>query len=155
MFLQMQSDMRECGPVLQHPVAAKWSPIASHGHWPVALHRIWEIRRNLWLRRDFAHLQVSLFLIRLISLSNFLQANDISRTGDWSISDQQIIIPDHQTNIITSYLDGSQIYGSTEVDALDLRDLFSDHGLLRFDIVSSAQKPYLPFEKVSICCHLP
>ncbi|KAL3073258.1 hypothetical protein niasHS_000010 [Heterodera schachtii] len=54
-----------------------------------------------------------------------------------------------QANIITSYLDGSQIYGSTEVDALDLRDLFSDHGLLRFDIVSSAQKPYLPFERDS------
>ena len=52
-------------------------------------------------------------------------------------------------NIITSYIDGSQIYGSTEVDALDLRDLFSDHGLLRFDIVSSAQKPYLPFERDS------
>uniref|UniRef100_A0A183CQE8 Peroxidasin n=1 Tax=Globodera pallida TaxID=36090 RepID=A0A183CQE8_GLOPA len=54
-----------------------------------------------------------------------------------------------QVNIITSYLDGSQIYGSTEVDALDLRDLFSDHGQLRFDIVSSAQKPYLPFERDS------
>lgn len=35
------------------------------------------------------------------------------------------------------------------MDALDLRDLFGDHGLLRFDIVSSAQKPYLPFERES------
>jgi len=35
------------------------------------------------------------------------------------------------------------------VDAIDLRDLFSDHGLLRFDIVSAAQKPYLPFERDS------
>lgn len=50
---------------------------------------------------------------------------------------------------ITSYIDGSGIYGSTEVDALDLRDLFGDHGLLRFDIVSASQKPYMPFEKDS------
>lgn len=41
------------------------------------------------------------------------------------------------------------MYGSTEVDALDLRDLFGDHGLLRFDIVSGSQKPYMPFEKDS------
>lgn len=35
------------------------------------------------------------------------------------------------------------------MDALDLRDLFGDHGLLRFDIVSTSQKPYMPFEKDS------
>ncbi|CAJ0567070.1 unnamed protein product, partial [Mesorhabditis spiculigera] len=54
-----------------------------------------------------------------------------------------------QLNILTSYLDGSVVYGSTEVQALELRDLFGDHGLLRFDIVSAAQKPYMPFEKDS------
>ncbi|CAJ0954735.1 unnamed protein product, partial [Mesorhabditis belari] len=54
-----------------------------------------------------------------------------------------------QLNILTSYLDGSVVYGSSEVQALELRDLFGDHGLLRFDIVSSAQKPYMPFEKDS------
>ncbi|PIO68078.1 hypothetical protein TELCIR_10151 [Teladorsagia circumcincta] len=41
------------------------------------------------------------------------------------------------------------VYGSTEVQALELRDLFGDHGLLRFDIVSTGQKPYLPFERDS------
>lgn len=30
-----------------------------------------------------------------------------------------------------------------------LRDLFGDHGLLRFDIVAPSQKPYMPFEKDS------
>ncbi|MFH4978018.1 hypothetical protein AB6A40_004727 [Gnathostoma spinigerum] len=54
-----------------------------------------------------------------------------------------------QMNILTSYIDGSMIYGSSEVDALDLRELFGDHGLLRFDIVSKVQKPYLPFERES------
>uniref|UniRef100_A0A0N5AV44 YqaJ domain-containing protein n=1 Tax=Syphacia muris TaxID=451379 RepID=A0A0N5AV44_9BILA len=44
------------------------------------------------------------------------------------------------------YIDGSNIYGSSEVDALSLRD----HGLLRFEVVSVAQKPYLPFER-EIC----
>lgn len=29
------------------------------------------------------------------------------------------------------------------------RDLFGDHGLLRFDIVAPSQKPYMPFEKDS------
>ncbi|KAM3726272.1 Peroxidasin [Dirofilaria immitis] len=54
-----------------------------------------------------------------------------------------------QMNILTAFIDGSAIYGSAEVDALDLRDLFGDHGLLRFDIVSETQKPYLPFERES------
>jgi peroxidase len=48
---------------------------------------------------------------------------------------------------ITNYIDASNVYGSTEQEALDLRDLFSDHGQLRFDIVSQAQKPYLPFNR--------
>ncbi|KAK6017998.1 hypothetical protein OSTOST_16469, partial [Ostertagia ostertagi] len=41
------------------------------------------------------------------------------------------------------------VTASTEVQALELRDLFGDHGLLRFDIVSTGQKPYLPFERDS------
>uniref|UniRef100_A0A915PIU6 Ig-like domain-containing protein n=1 Tax=Setaria digitata TaxID=48799 RepID=A0A915PIU6_9BILA len=54
-----------------------------------------------------------------------------------------------QMNTITSYIDGSGIYGSTEEDAYDLRDLNPDQGLLRYDIVSSTNKPYLPFERDS------
>uniref|UniRef100_A0A0N4ZT87 Peroxidasin n=1 Tax=Parastrongyloides trichosuri TaxID=131310 RepID=A0A0N4ZT87_PARTI len=54
-----------------------------------------------------------------------------------------------QVNIITSFIDASNVYGSTEVDAINLRDLYNDHGLLRFDIVSGSEKPYLPFERDS------
>uniref|UniRef100_A0A1I8B0B9 Ig-like domain-containing protein n=1 Tax=Meloidogyne hapla TaxID=6305 RepID=A0A1I8B0B9_MELHA len=94
---------------------------------------------------------------RLLAIANssdklpcieFERSAAICGSGETSPIFQQITYRE-QANIITSYLDGSQVYGSTEVDALDLRDLFSDHGLLRFDIVSSAQKPYLPFERDS------
>ncbi|VDP10005.1 unnamed protein product [Soboliphyme baturini] len=59
-----------------------------------------------------------------------------------------------QVNQITAYIDASSVYGSHEADALDLRDLFSDHGLMKFDITSHKQKPYLPFNRrFPMDCH--
>ncbi|KAE9547992.1 hypothetical protein FO519_008799, partial [Halicephalobus sp. NKZ332] len=78
----------------------------------------------------------------------FERSAAICGSGETSPIFQQITHRE-QVNIITSFIDASNVYGSTEVDALDLRDLFSDHGLLRFDIVSASQKPYMPFEKDS------
>uniref|UniRef100_A0AC34R0R0 Thyroid peroxidase n=1 Tax=Panagrolaimus sp. JU765 TaxID=591449 RepID=A0AC34R0R0_9BILA len=78
----------------------------------------------------------------------FERSAAICGSGETSPIFQQVTHRE-QVNIITAFIDGSNVYGSTEVDALDLRDLFSDHGLLRFDIVSSSQKPYMPFEKDS------
>ncbi|XP_003381765.1 putative immunoglobulin I-set domain protein [Trichinella spiralis] len=52
-----------------------------------------------------------------------------------------------QLNVLTAYIDASNVYGSEEADALNLRDLFSDHGQLKFDITSHKQKPYLPFNR--------
>uniref|UniRef100_A0A7E4WD61 Peroxidase n=1 Tax=Panagrellus redivivus TaxID=6233 RepID=A0A7E4WD61_PANRE len=78
----------------------------------------------------------------------FERSAAVCGSGETSPIFQQVTFRE-QVNTITSYMDASNVYGSTEVDALDLRDLFSDHGLLRFDIVSSAQKPYMPFEKDS------
>ncbi|CAJ0588530.1 unnamed protein product [Cylicocyclus nassatus] len=78
----------------------------------------------------------------------FERSGAICGSGETSLIFQRVTYRD-QMNVITSYLDGSAIYGSTEVQALELRDLFGDHGQLRFDIVSTGQKPYLPFERDS------
>ncbi|KAK6046533.1 immunoglobulin I-set domain protein, partial [Cooperia oncophora] len=78
----------------------------------------------------------------------FERSGAVCGSGETSLIFQRVTYRD-QMNIITSYLDGSMVYGSTEVQALELRDLFGDHGLLRFDIVSTGQKPYLPFERDS------
>ncbi|TKR86916.1 hypothetical protein L596_011414 [Steinernema carpocapsae] len=78
----------------------------------------------------------------------FERSAAVCGSGETSLIFQHVTYRE-QMNLITSYIDGSGIYGSTEVDALDLRDLFGDHGLLRFDIVSTSQKPYLPFERDS------
>ncbi|VDO67036.1 unnamed protein product [Heligmosomoides polygyrus] len=78
----------------------------------------------------------------------FERSGAVCGSGETSLIFQRVTYRD-QMNIITSYLDGSMVYGSTEVQALELRDLFGDHGQLRFDIVSTGQKPYLPFERDS------
>ncbi|KAE9418760.1 hypothetical protein Angca_003374 [Angiostrongylus cantonensis] len=78
----------------------------------------------------------------------FERSGAVCGSGETSLIFQRVTYRD-QMNIITSYLDGSAVYGSTEVQALELRDLFGDHGQMRFDIVSMNQKPYLPFEKDS------
>ncbi|KAK6758709.1 hypothetical protein RB195_016123 [Necator americanus] len=78
----------------------------------------------------------------------FERSGAVCGSGETSLIFQRVTYRD-QMNIITSYLDGSAVYGSTEIQSLELRDLFGDHGLLRFDIVSTGQKPYLPFERDS------
>ncbi|CCD71290.1 Peroxidasin homolog pxn-1 [Caenorhabditis elegans] len=54
-----------------------------------------------------------------------------------------------QMNALTSFLDASNVYGSNEVQAQELRDTYNNNGMLRFDITSEAGKEYLPFEKDS------
>ncbi|PIO62125.1 hypothetical protein TELCIR_16333, partial [Teladorsagia circumcincta] len=66
----------------------------------------------------------------------FERSGAVCGSGETSLIFQRVTYRD-QMNIITSYLDASMVYGSTEVQALELRDLFGDHGLLRFDIVST------------------
>ena len=57
-------------------------------------------------------------------------------------------------NQITSFIDASNVYGSSEEEALYLRDIGSEAGLLRTGIVLGG-KPLLPFHSAGdIDCQL-
>ncbi|VDM47303.1 unnamed protein product [Toxocara canis] len=78
----------------------------------------------------------------------FERSSAVCGSGETSLIYRQITYRE-QMNIITSYIDASGVYGSTEEDAYELRDLHPDRGLLRFDVTSDERKPYLPFERDS------
>ncbi|PAV75225.1 hypothetical protein WR25_18023 [Diploscapter pachys] len=78
----------------------------------------------------------------------FERSAAVCGSGETSLIFQRVTYRD-QMNIITSFIDASNVYGSREVQAQELRELYSDRGLLRFDTLSNARKPYLPFEKDS------
>ncbi|CAI4224998.1 unnamed protein product [Auanema sp. JU1783] len=54
-----------------------------------------------------------------------------------------------QMNVVTSFIDASMVYGSTEEHALELRDRYYNEGLLRYDKISDFNKEYMPFERDS------
>ncbi|KAG7189813.1 hypothetical protein KM043_017473 [Ampulex compressa] len=53
--------------------------------------------------------------------------------------------PREQLNQLTSYLDASQVYGYDDALAQDLRDLSTNHGLLREGPTIPGRKPLLPY----------
>ncbi|XP_076385365.1 peroxidasin [Megachile rotundata] len=53
--------------------------------------------------------------------------------------------PREQLNQLTSYMDASQVYGYDDALARDLRDLTTDHGLLREGPTFPGHKPLLPY----------
>ncbi|EZA59624.1 hypothetical protein DMN91_005421 [Ooceraea biroi] len=55
------------------------------------------------------------------------------------------LTPREQLNQLTSYLDASQVYGYDDQLARDLRDLATDHGLLREGPALPGHKPLLPY----------
>ncbi|XP_029163989.1 peroxidasin homolog [Nylanderia fulva] len=55
------------------------------------------------------------------------------------------LTPREQLNQLTSYLDASQVYGYNDEVARDLRDLTTDHGLLREGPTIPGHKPLLPY----------
>lgn len=55
------------------------------------------------------------------------------------------LMPREQLNQLTSYLDGSQVYGYDDELARDLRDLTTDRGLLREGATLPGHKPLLPY----------
>ncbi|XP_050471052.1 peroxidasin homolog isoform X1 [Bombus huntii] len=55
------------------------------------------------------------------------------------------LTPREQLNQLTSYMDASQVYGYDDTLARDLRDLTTDHGLLREGPAIPGHKPLLPY----------
>jgi len=55
------------------------------------------------------------------------------------------LAPREQLNQLTSYLDASQVYGYDDELARNLRDLTTDHGLLREGSTIPGHKPLLPY----------
>ncbi|XP_068980259.1 peroxidasin isoform X1 [Bombus flavifrons] len=55
------------------------------------------------------------------------------------------LTPREQLNQLTSYMDASQVYGYDDALARDLRDLTTDHGLLREGPAIPGHKPLLPY----------
>ncbi|CAD6189512.1 unnamed protein product [Caenorhabditis auriculariae] len=78
----------------------------------------------------------------------FERSAAVCGSGETSLVFQRVTYRE-QMNILTSYIDASNVYGSNEVQAQELRERYNDRGLLRYDILSEAGKPYLPFEKDS------
>ncbi|KAG7465745.1 hypothetical protein MATL_G00156750 [Megalops atlanticus] len=55
------------------------------------------------------------------------------------------VFPREQINQLTSYIDASNVYGSSRHESDEVRDLASQRGLLRQGIVQRSGKPLLPF----------
>lgn len=83
--------------------------------------------------------------IRTRRCMEFVRTSAICGSGATSVLYGQVQ-PRDQLNVLTSYIDGSQVYGSSEAEALHLRVKGSDSkGLLRAGIATTSGKLLLPF----------
>lgn len=78
----------------------------------------------------------------------FERSAAVCGSGETSLVFQRVTYRE-QMNILTSFIDASNVYGSSEVQAREVRETYDDKGMLRFDISSDHGKAYLPFEKDS------
>lgn len=74
----------------------------------------------------------------------FVRSSPVCGSGMTSLL-MNSVYPREQINQLTSYIDASNVYGSSEHEARAVRDLASQRGLLRQGIVQRSGKPLLPF----------
>ncbi|XP_066570686.1 peroxidasin isoform X1 [Amia ocellicauda] len=74
----------------------------------------------------------------------FVRSSPVCGSGMTSLL-MNSVFPREQINQLTSYIDASNIYGSSHHDSEEIRDLASQRGLLRQGIVQRSGKPLLPF----------
>ncbi|XP_043926194.1 peroxidasin homolog isoform X2 [Protopterus annectens] len=74
----------------------------------------------------------------------FVRSSPVCGSGMTSLL-MNSVYPREQINQLTSYIDASNVYGSSDHDAVEVRDLASQRGLLKQGIVQRSGKPLLPF----------
>lgn len=76
----------------------------------------------------------------------FTRSSPICGSGSTSLLFDSVM-PREQINVLTSYIDASQIYGSGKDEATHLRNLTDSQGRLRHGPFSEFGKPLLPFNE--------
>ncbi|XP_069091955.1 peroxidasin homolog [Pleurodeles waltl] len=74
----------------------------------------------------------------------FVRSSPVCGSGMTSLL-MNSVYPREQINQLTSYIDASNVYGSSDHTAQEIRDSASHKGLLRQGIVQRSGKPLLPF----------
>ncbi|XP_026871157.2 peroxidasin [Electrophorus electricus] len=74
----------------------------------------------------------------------FVRSSPVCGSGMTSLL-MNSVYPREQINQLTSYIDASNVYGSSQHEAEEVRDLAGHRGLLRQGIVQRTGKPLLPF----------
>ncbi|XP_027696149.1 peroxidasin homolog isoform X2 [Vombatus ursinus] len=74
----------------------------------------------------------------------FVRSSPVCGSGMTSLL-MNSVYPREQINQLTSYIDASNVYGSSDHEAQEIRDLASHRGLLRQGIIQRSGKPLLPF----------
>uniref|UniRef100_A0A7N8YLQ1 Peroxidasin n=1 Tax=Mastacembelus armatus TaxID=205130 RepID=A0A7N8YLQ1_9TELE len=74
----------------------------------------------------------------------FVRSSPVCGSGMTSLL-MNSVYPREQINQLTSYVDASNVYGSSRHESEEIRDLASQRGLLRQGIIQRTGKPLLPF----------
>ncbi|XP_048386969.2 peroxidasin homolog isoform X1 [Stegostoma tigrinum] len=74
----------------------------------------------------------------------FVRSSPVCGSGMTSLL-MESVYPREQINQLTSYIDASNVYGSSDQEAEEIRDLASQRGLLKQGIAHRLGKPLLPF----------